>query len=140
MPKRINVEGLTMGPDSLLVAEVAALDHAAADKLRVIEHLARVAGMESPDGHRPLTESEVAAQERARPTIEQWELIQRVEYGTFVAVEPITVGGRLAYRVGEAVPVSNVDRHGYARSEPPAVRRVRPTSEPPAAVEEEVPA
>lgn len=137
MAKKINVSGMTMGPDSMLVSEVAVVSRTAADKLRVIEHLARVAGLESESGHRPLTDAEVEAQERARPTIDEWELIQGVEYGTFAAAEQIGVGGRIAYREGDPVPVSNVERHGYDRSDPPQVRRVRPSGEPLPVVEED---
>ena len=38
---------------------------------------------------------------------------QAREYGTYVATEQIYVGAALAYNVGDAVPVSNVDAHGY---------------------------
>lgn len=35
------------------------------------------------------------------------------EYGQFVAAQDIYVGTALAYRDGDAVPVSNVKLHGY---------------------------
>jgi len=40
---------------------------------------------------------------------------QVAEYGQWVAVADILVDGALAYRKGHAVPVSNVERHGYDR-------------------------
>lgn len=39
---------------------------------------------------------------------------QAAEYGTWRAKGPIYVGTALAYRAGEPVPVSNVERHRYA--------------------------
>lgn len=38
---------------------------------------------------------------------------QQTEYGTYVANRPIDVNGARAYNVGDPVPVSNVERHGY---------------------------
>lgn len=38
---------------------------------------------------------------------------QRAEYGTYRAKGPIYVGTALAYREGDPVPVSNVERHKY---------------------------
>jgi hypothetical protein len=35
---------------------------------------------------------------------------QAAEYGTYVAVQPIDIGGARAFNVGDAVPVSHVDR------------------------------
>lgn len=35
------------------------------------------------------------------------------EYGTYVAVQPINYGVVRVYNVGDPVPVSNVERHGY---------------------------
>lgn len=35
---------------------------------------------------------------------------QRAEYGTYVAVVPIDVGGARAFNPGDAVPVSHVER------------------------------
>ena len=35
---------------------------------------------------------------------------QAKEYGTYVAKEPIRIGGALAFRKGDAVPVSHVER------------------------------
>lgn len=37
------------------------------------------------------------------------------EYGTYVAISPITFNGIPAYNVGDPVPVSNVERHGYLK-------------------------
>ena len=39
------------------------------------------------------------------------------EYGQYVATQDIYVGNALAYRVGDPVPVSNVERHGYLANE-----------------------
>lgn len=38
---------------------------------------------------------------------------QQVEYGTWVAATDIYHGTAMAYRAGDPVPVSNVERHGY---------------------------
>lgn len=38
---------------------------------------------------------------------------QRAEYGTYRAKGPIFVGTALAYREGDPVPASNVERHKY---------------------------
>jgi hypothetical protein len=38
---------------------------------------------------------------------------QRKEYGTYIANRPIDVNGARAYNVGDPVPVSNVQQHGY---------------------------
>ena len=38
---------------------------------------------------------------------------QAEEWGQFVAVQPITVNGVLAYLAGDPVPASNVERHKY---------------------------
>ena len=38
---------------------------------------------------------------------------QAAEYGAYVAADDIMVGGALAYRAGDPVPVSNVERHKY---------------------------
>jgi hypothetical protein len=42
---------------------------------------------------------------------------QRTEYGTYVANRPIDVDGARAYNVGDPVPVSNVERHGYDKQD-----------------------
>jgi hypothetical protein len=39
---------------------------------------------------------------------------QLKEYGTYVATQVIYYNGVIAYRPGDSVPVSNVERHGYA--------------------------
>lgn len=39
---------------------------------------------------------------------------QQIEYGTYVANAPITVGSVYAYQPGHPVPISNVVKHGYA--------------------------
>ena len=38
---------------------------------------------------------------------------QAKEYGTYIATADIYVGNALAYRAGDPVPVSNVEKHGY---------------------------
>lgn len=38
---------------------------------------------------------------------------QEKEYGTYVAVQPISFNGVPAYNVGESVPVSNVQKYKY---------------------------
>jgi len=43
-------------------------------------------------------------------TVEELREAQRVEYGTYVAVQPIDINGARAFNVGDAVPVGHVDR------------------------------
>lgn len=38
---------------------------------------------------------------------------QQEEYGTYVALVPISFNGAPAYLAGDLVPVTNVERHGY---------------------------
>lgn len=76
------------------------------------------------DEHRPLTPDEVKAQRDHALTLEEMQAAQQVEYGTYVAAEDIFHGSGLAYREGQAVPVSNVEQHGYDRDG--LVRRVAP--------------
>jgi hypothetical protein len=84
-----------------------------ADKIEtaaeLTERLAPAAG-----GHRPLTPDELAAQRAAALTLGEQMLAQKIEYGTYRATAPITVGGVLAYLPGYPVPVGNVEAHGYA--------------------------
>lgn len=47
------------------------------------------------------------------PTVEELLKIQEHEYGTYVAVAPITHDGALAYLPGHPVPVGNVEKYGY---------------------------
>jgi hypothetical protein len=50
------------------------------------------------------------------PDPNDWETHRQnqiVEYGTYVASSPIDVGGVRAYNVGDPVPISNVEEHGY---------------------------
>jgi hypothetical protein len=48
-----------------------------------------------------------------RDTLEEYRKEQAAEYGEFVAVEQIFYDGALAFNPGDAVPKSNVERHGY---------------------------
>lgn len=48
--------------------------------------------------------------------VEDLRKAQQKEYGTYVAVEPIDYEGVRAYNVGDPVPVSNVEKHGYLES------------------------
>lgn len=41
---------------------------------------------------------------------------QAKEYSTYVATQDIYIGTALAYRAGDPVPVSNVERHGYDKN------------------------
>lgn len=43
-------------------------------------------------------------------TAEDRRAAQEKEYGTYVAVEPIFIGGARAFNVGDPVPVSHVER------------------------------
>lgn len=45
--------------------------------------------------------------------VEQLRAEQATEYGTYVAVAPISFNGAPAYNPGDPVPVSNVQRHKY---------------------------
>lgn len=66
-------------------------------------------------------------------TVEEFEAAQAVEYGTYVATAVITYNGARAYNPGDAVPVSNVELHGYVAAG--LVRKVGdPAPEPPATV------
>ena len=47
------------------------------------------------------------------PTVEDYAALQAAEYGTYQAIAPILHNGVLAYNVGDAVPVSNVEQYGY---------------------------
>jgi hypothetical protein len=42
---------------------------------------------------------------------------QAKEYGQYVATQDIYVGVALAYRQGDPVPASNVERHGYDKNQ-----------------------
>ena len=57
--------------------------------------------------------------------VEDFAAAQAAEYAAFVAVETILVDGARAYNPGDAVPASNVERHGYLQS-----GLVRKTSDP----------
>lgn len=57
------------------------------------------------------TGAEVA--EETTPAREDLRHAQQVEYGTYRAITDIHAGVALAYRAGDAVPVSNVQAHGY---------------------------
>ncbi|GLW32274.1 hypothetical protein [Actinoplanes regularis] len=46
----------------------------------------------------------------------QFRMEQEAEYGQFVATSDIYVGTALAYREGDPVPASNVERHGYDKN------------------------
>jgi hypothetical protein len=52
-----------------------------------------------------------ATQEEKAAFVEE----QVKEYGTYVAVAPITFNGVPAYNVGDPVPISNVEKHGYEK-------------------------
>lgn len=43
-------------------------------------------------------------------TVDEVRKAQLAEWGVYVAVEPINIGGVRAFNVGEAVPVSHVER------------------------------
>lgn len=42
--------------------------------------------------------------------VEQFRKEQEVEWGTYVAAQPINIDGARAFNVGDAVPVSHVER------------------------------
>lgn len=115
--------------ESALVRELRAAGYPGiATKMAALDELyARL----HPDagGHRPLTEEELQIQADNELTFEERQLAQQVEHGTYVAVAPIYADGRyhdtgaLAYDVAHPVPITNVERHGYAESG--HVRRVK---------------
>jgi hypothetical protein len=45
--------------------------------------------------------------------VEDLAAAQATEYATFVATETILVDGARAYNIGDPVPASNVEAHGY---------------------------
>lgn len=45
--------------------------------------------------------------------VAEFRAVQEAEYGTWVAVAPISFNGAPAYNVGDPVPASNVARHKY---------------------------
>ena len=47
--------------------------------------------------------------------VEDFAAAQAAEYAAFVATEPILVDGARAYNVGDPVPASNVEKHGYVQ-------------------------
>jgi len=47
--------------------------------------------------------------------VEDFAAAQAAEYATYVATEPILVDGARAYNVGDPVPASNVEKHGYVQ-------------------------
>lgn len=44
------------------------------------------------------------------PAYEELRQAQEREYGTYVALEPIDIGGARAFNTGDPVPVSHVER------------------------------
>lgn len=69
-------------------------------------------------------------------TVEEYAAALEVEYGTYVATQPIVINGVRAYNAGNPVPVSNVDQYGYLeqglvrRADEPAPEPVAPESVP----------
>lgn len=98
---------------SRLVDLVSQVNSKAGAKLGALEAL--YAGMDpaEPGGHRPLTKAEAKVQRANALTVEQLQLVQQVEHGTYRAVHDIPVGGVVAFRAGHAVPVTAVEREGY---------------------------
>lgn len=43
-------------------------------------------------------------------TLDEYRKAQQAEWGTYVATEPIDIGGARAFNTGDPVPVSHVDR------------------------------
>jgi hypothetical protein len=101
--------------ESALVAEVRRQHPEIADKLAALEELY---GRLHPDagGHRPLTAEEQKIQADNELTLDERQLAQAVEHGTYVAAAPIYVDGALAHSVGHPVPISNVERYGYEQT------------------------
>lgn len=118
--------------ESALVRELRAAAHPGiATKMAALDELyARL--HPAAGGHRPLTAEELQIQADSELTLEERQLAQQVEHGTYVAVAPIYAdglyhdNGALAYDVGHPVPVTNVERHGYVESG--HVRRIKKPS------------
>ena len=43
-------------------------------------------------------------------TVEELRAAQAAEYGTYVALEPIDIGGARAFNIGDPVPTSHITR------------------------------
>lgn len=52
----------------------------------------------------------------AEQTVEEYLKAQKAEWGTYVATEPIDIGGARAFNAGDPVPASHVER-GVVSSE-----------------------
>jgi hypothetical protein len=99
--------------ESALVRELRAAGHdRAADKHAALDALYAKIGPDA-DGHRPLTDDELAVQAANALSVEEMQAVQRVEYGTWVATADIPHGNATAYGAGHPVPVSAVERFGY---------------------------
>lgn len=108
-----NRKVLATAPSTALADEVERAGRPEiAAKLRALD--AVYAGL-APDagGHRPLTGDERKTQTDNTLTVDELDAVQAIEYGTWVAVEDISIGTALAYGVGHPVPVTNVAAHGY---------------------------
>jgi hypothetical protein len=121
--------------EPLLARELRAAGHdTIADKHAATQELhGRLAP--DADGHRPLSDEELAVQADNALTAEELQHVQAVEYGTYAANGDIHHGTALAYAAGHPVPVSAVERYGY--EEMGLVRRIAPQPEPAAKAEPE---
>jgi hypothetical protein len=54
-------------------------------------------------------------------TLAEYQEAARAEYGEWVAAQDIYAGLALAYVRGHPVPSSNVEAHGYDKTDPPMV-------------------
>lgn len=107
--------------ESALVVAVRAKHRKAATKLAVLQQLEQ-AVRSAPGGHRPLTEEEAQLQNDNALTMEEMTKVNEIEWGTWVAAEEIFHNGAIAYREGQPVPISNVEKFGYDQTDPPQVR------------------
>lgn len=111
--------------ESMLVTELrSAGQDKIADKVAKTEALLADVS-KRPREKRVLSKEEAKVQRDNALSADETIAMQRVEYGTWVADEPIdSDSGARAYNVGDPVPISNVVLHEYHKTNPSRVRRV----------------
>lgn len=60
-----------------------------------------------------MTDKNIPAPVASPEEVEKLRAALEQDWGTFIAVQPISFNGAPAYNVGDPVPASNVQRHGY---------------------------
>lgn len=114
--KKAAAKAAKANEETLQVKELRALGHdEIADKVHetnvlhagLVEHKVRGGVM------REMTDDEAKRQNELALDLEERELLQVIEYGTFIATGPIEVGNARAFNEGDPVPVTNVELNGY---------------------------